>query len=470
MGGYPQNSYGSGNTPPGAYVHPPADRRNTPGSAGLLGPGQSSNRDLPSQPAAAGATLTPKSMQELDPRAHSRPAGSLSPFGNPSSEPQEPANPELAFPQAALQVQPVVGQLGSQGTLLVQVRNTGVAAATGLTLELESTPALPLGHQEGAHNHLAAHRLASSQNHHSLHIPVNQLAFGESREIAIPMTAKTLGDHVVRCRVVAGQQALDEVSSTVRIIPRHLEFELVASHHRQINSPLGSTIRVKNVTSQPISKVAVRLAFDDALEATRPGAATVVEPGLIEWQIEALQPGEVAWLPMEFTGRRPSQESCLRATLSRNEIPLDQLDHPVSLADDRLPVTLDILDRQEPSSVESQRSVIVVVRNHGFDPCQPVVGMQLPAGWKLASVTDPKAGRNWQVRSKAGELLLFPSATVDAGEAAVIGLELIPQSAGTGTLIGRLYTNARAVLNQPAGSVLPDLEVEEQLAIHAGSQ
>jgi hypothetical protein len=479
----PQGGPPQGYAPPGG--NPNVDPRRSSGGngqAGLIGPGQPSYRDLPSQPAAAGSTLTPRPLYELapsmDPRGqqegqqqgHSHSHGQPHSHAAPAIESPAGGGLELAAPHAALQVVPVVCQLGSRGTCVVQVRNTGVGAATGLMLEVESTPALPLGAVGQLASASASRGAVEADVPRRVSIPVNNLSFGESRDIVVPIDGQTLGDHVVRCTIVAGGQQLDAVSGTVRVIPRHLEFELVAANHRLTDSPLGSTIRVKNVTSQPITKIGVKLAFDEAFDVTRPGAARLLEPGLLEWRIEQLQPGEVAWLPAEFVGRRASQESCLRATLSRNDIPLDQIDHAVTLADERLPMTLDILDRNEPSAAESSRSVVLVVRNHGFEPTRPAVGIMIPAGWRLAGVTDPKPSRRWQVKSRAGELVLIPSTTVEPGEAAVIGLDLIPHAPGNASLTGRLYLDARSVMGQGQGAVAPDLEVEEQLAVHAATR
>ncbi len=210
---------------------------------------------------------------------------------------------------------------------------------------------------------------------------VDRLAAGESKDLALSLTANSAGSHCCRFAATQGDGS-DETEIVfkevcVDFVTRHVEIEITGPGQRTEGSRAEFNITLSNKSLKTIVDTQAIISFDNALIPKEASADAEQKPGSLTWTLGTLKPLEQVELQVEFECRNQAHRACVAVEVKgsnlggadghgdQDEACLEILPVPGTL-------DLQIGDVDDPVEVGKTGTFAVTVENIGLQPTRGV--------------------------------------------------------------------------------------------------
>lgn len=189
---------------------------------------------------------------------------------------------------------------------------------------------------------------------------------GQVRDLRLTLVSGKLGKHQCVFTLTADGHNPIEHTATVEYVHPKLQLTLVGPGRRTLGSRAEFTIKVANLTEEPIEDLKVTLRHDVVLAPITATGGFLRDPEQLSWSIGKLGAGEGIQLQAEFDCKQQAEQACLTAEARSESLSAEATENCFTVV--AVPGLLDlrVSDRTDPVAVGAEAEFEITVQNLGL--------------------------------------------------------------------------------------------------------
>lgn len=199
---------------------------------------------------------------------------------------------------------------------------------------------------------------------------------GQVRDLRLTLVSGKLGKHQCVFTLTADGHDAIEHTATVEFVHPKLHLTLVGPGRRTLGSRAEFTIKVANLTEQPVEDLKVTLRHDAVLTPLTATGGFLRDPEQLSWSVGKLGAGEGIQLQAEFDCKQQAEQACLTAEARSETLSAEATESCFTVV--AVPGLLDlrVSDLTDPVTVGNEAEFEITVQNLGLQSL-PVVELMV---------------------------------------------------------------------------------------------
>jgi hypothetical protein len=230
--------------------------------------------------------------------------------------------------------------------------------------------------------------LTSAANEAQLTLDCPELMSGQLRKLTFDLQAVSSGTHDFTLSLKRGEKELVWKKLSLTAQPRQLMTELIGPDRKPVNGRAEFTFKIENVSQEALGPIEAILESDSTLVPMEASAGAEQKPGQLVWSFPVLQPGELILLQAEYACPVETGSTLVSAYVSIEDGPAQVRQSSLAVNKAAGTLQVELLDRNDLSTVEREMTGVVRVTNLGLQPVRDLkVDLELPELLGFAQVT-----------------------------------------------------------------------------------
>lgn len=278
---------------------------------------------------------------------------------------------------------------------------------------------------------------SSTSNESALTLDCPELASGESHKLTFDLQAVSSGTHEFSVSLKSGEDELAWKKLNLTAQPRLLMTQLVGPDRKPVNGRAEFTLKIENVSQQALGPIEAILEFDSTLVPMEASADAEQKPGQLVWSFPVLHPGELIILQAEYACPVETGNTLVSSHVSIEDGPAQVRQSAVAIQRPAGTLQVEVLDRNDLSTVEREMTALVRVTNRSLQPARDLkVRLESPELLAYTQVAANVAGKQVEIKqeqTEAAYLFALP-AELPSEQTVDIEITFTTKKSGDGTL------------------------------------